>query len=61
MQYFEVIVNLITNTKTSTGLNVKAELDTGTYPAGVKITDEESACVRIARNEFHGDLSSFVR
>lgn len=51
----EVIVNLIADTKTSTGLKVKAELDTSHYPAGVKITDDELARVLITRNEFHGD------
>ncbi|MBF0556608.1 MAG: ISAzo13 family transposase [Nitrospirae bacterium] len=51
----EVIVNLIAATKTSTGLRVKAELDTDQYPAGIKITDEEFARVLIVRNEFHGE------
>ena len=51
----EVIVNLIANTTTATGLRVLAELDTGYYPAGIKVSDEEFARVRITRNEFHGE------
>ncbi len=37
----EVIVNLIANTTTAKGLKVKAELDTGSYPCGIKVTKAE--------------------
>ena len=37
----EVIVNTIAATTTRTGLTVSAELDTGDYPKGVKISDRE--------------------
>jgi hypothetical protein len=37
----EVIVNTIASTTTKTGLNVHAELDTNTYPKGIKIPDHE--------------------
>jgi hypothetical protein len=50
-----VIVNLIGSTKTRTGLHINAELDTGTYPTKVKVTDEELAFVRINRAKFHGN------
>jgi Rhodopirellula transposase DDE domain len=50
-----VIVNLIGSTKTKAGLRVKAELDTNTYPKGIKVTDEELAAVEIKRHAFHGD------
>ena len=33
----EVIVNTIAATTTRTGLKVHAELDTGSYPKGIKI------------------------
>ena len=36
----EVIVNTIAATTTRTGLTVHAELDTGTYPTGVKVSNE---------------------
>ncbi|MEO5745388.1 MAG: ISAzo13 family transposase, partial [Terracoccus sp.] len=36
----EVIVNTIAATTTRTGLSVHAELDTNTYPVGVKIPDQ---------------------
>ena len=50
-----VVVNLIGSTTTNTGLTIHAELDEGEYPAGIKVTDEELAGVRIKRNAFHGE------
>jgi hypothetical protein len=50
-----VVVNLIGNTKTKTGLRINAELDTNTYKTGLKVTDEEFASIKITRSEFHGD------
>jgi len=52
---FEVIVNLIAATTTAKGLKVHAEIDSGTYPAGTKIDDQELAGVRLRRDPFHGD------
>jgi transposase len=51
----EVIVNLIAGTTTETGLTVHSELDTGTYPAGVKVSDREVAEIDLRRDRFHGD------
>ena len=50
-----VIVNLIGQTRTSTGLQIQAELDENLYPVGIKVTDAELAAVRITRHEFHGE------
>ena len=57
----EVIVNLIANTTTEKGLVVRSELDTGRYPPGVKVSDEELAAVRLKRSRFHGDWNYFVQ
>jgi hypothetical protein len=51
----EVVVNTIAATTTRTGLRVHAELDTGRYPTGVRISDAEVAALPIARHAFHGD------
>jgi len=51
----EVIINLIANTVTAQGLKIKAELDCGTYPIGIKVSDQELATVRLKRSQFHGD------
>jgi len=50
-----VIVNLIGHVRTSSGLRINAELDTGSYPQGLKVSDEELARVRLEKAEFHGD------
>ena len=51
----EVIVNLIGNTTTKTGLRIQAGLDRQSYPTGIKITDEVLAEVNIEKEEFHGE------
>ena len=51
----EVIVNLIANTATTQGLNIQAEIDTGIYPTGIKVSDEELALVNLERDPFHGE------
>src|SRR5260370_8343118 len=50
-----VIVETIAATPTRTGLRVRAELDTGCYPTGVKVSDREMAALPIARHDFHGE------
>jgi len=53
----EVIVSLIANTRTRTGLTVAAELDQGNYPKGIKITDCEMRDLeqsrRLRRHDWH--------
>lgn len=51
----EAIVNLIAATTTRKGLKVRAELDSGQYPTGIKVTDEELETIRIVREDFHGE------
>jgi hypothetical protein len=51
----EVVVNTIAATTTRTGLRVHAELDTGTYPLGVEISDEQMATLPLHRHAWHGD------
>jgi hypothetical protein len=51
----EIIVNLIAATSTQHGLFIRAELDTGLYPAGIKVSDAEFAAVRLKPADFHGD------
>ena len=48
------IVQLIAATTTRTGLNVKCEIDHASYPAGIKIADEDMAAINIIPNPFHG-------
>ena len=51
----EIIVNLIANTTTRAGLKIRAELDQGKYPTGIKITDAELASLNLKPHSFHGD------
>jgi hypothetical protein len=51
----EVIIQLINNTRTKAGLKIRAELDTGRYPTGIKVSDEELAALKLRPAKFHGD------
>ena len=51
----EVIIKLIANTTTKTGLKIQAGLDTGIYPTGITVTDEELAALNLKRADFHGE------
>lgn len=51
----EVMLNLIANTKTKTGLSVRAELDNRAYPKGIKVPDADFAAINLVRDVFHGD------
>jgi hypothetical protein len=48
-------VQLIAATTTRTGLNVKAEINRASYPAGVKVTDAEMAAINLTPHAFHGE------
>jgi transposase len=51
---YEVIINLIAATTTSTGLEVYARLDENEYPK-IEVTDAELAAVNLTRDAFHGE------
>ena len=53
----EVIVNLIAGTTTATGLTIHSELDTDTYPPGIKVSDRAVAEMDLRRDKFHGDCN----
>jgi hypothetical protein len=55
------IINLIAATTTETGLRVRAEIDTGKYPQGREITDEQMAQVRLCPHRFHGDWNYTIQ
>ena len=52
---YRVIIELISATTTRTGLTVRCELDTGQYPSGIVVSDEDMAAINIKRAEFHGE------
>jgi transposase len=50
---YQVIINSIAATTTSTGLKVFARLDQRDYPQKVQVTDHELAAVNLTRDSFH--------
>ena len=57
----EVVVSLIAATRTTTGLQVSCQLDTNTYPTGVKVSDTELAQVNLHREAFHGEWNYVIK
>jgi hypothetical protein len=51
----DVVINSIAATTTRTGLTVRARLDDGTYPTGVKVGNAQMAALPVSRHRFHGD------
>jgi hypothetical protein len=52
---FETVVNLIGGTRTSTGLKVKAVLDTNQYDTGVEVSKDDIDQLRLKRHKLHPD------
>ena len=61
LESHEVIVKLIANTTTRTGLKVRAESDHGLYPTGVEITKQELAAVPMKGHKFHPEWNYDIR
>lgn len=57
----ETVVNLISNTRTNTGLQVKAVLDENEYETGREICDDEFAALSIHGDEFHPEWNYTIR
>jgi len=49
----QTVVELIASTTTKTGLTVRCELDTRTYPKGIKVSKAEMATLNIKGDTFH--------
>ena len=57
----EVVVNLIGNTRTKTGLEIRSELDGCSYPIGREVTDQQMESLSIKREKFHGEWNYTIR
>ena len=57
----EVIVQTIAATTTRTGLRVRAELDTGAYDTGIKVSDRQMDALPLTRHDWHGDWNYTLR
>jgi len=57
----DVIVSAIAATTTRAGLTVRAGPDPGSYPEGVKISDEQMAALPLDRHDWHGERNYTLR
>jgi hypothetical protein len=61
----EVVVETIAATRTANGLSVQAELDTATYPTGIKIPDRDMKALAdtgtLRRHDFHAEWNYTFR
>jgi len=56
-----VIIELIAHTTTTTGLRVQAELDTRSYPTGIRISHKQFAALNLFPADFHGNWHYAIR
>jgi hypothetical protein len=56
----EVVVQLIGNTTTDTGLTIQAELDQNAYPTGIAVSDQQMAELNLSRAAFHGNDWNYI-
>lgn len=57
----KTIINLISSTKTRTGLRVYAMVDKNQYQTGIKISDEEMNQINLHRHQFHGEWNYTIK
>ena len=48
-----IVIELIANTTTKTGLKIRCELDSNIYPKGIKVSDAEMATLNMTREPVH--------
>ena len=61
LESYEIIVNLIGSTKTTSGLKVYAKLDPNRYEKGRGVTDDELAAVNLQPAKFHGEWNYTIK
>jgi pyruvate formate-lyase activating enzyme-like uncharacterized protein len=57
----QTIISLIGATKTGTGLEVYARLDTGSYPDKIKVSDTELKAVNLHGDRFHPEWNYTIK
>ncbi len=57
----EVVVNLISNTRTKKGLEITAKLDINSYKTGIKVSDDELKKIAIDKDDFHGEWNYKIK
>jgi transposase len=58
---YRTMINLIAATTTTSGLQVRCEIDDNVYVKGRKVSDAEMASINLQRHEFHGDWNYTIQ
>lgn len=61
LKTLQTIIELISSTKTKTGLKVYVTVDKNEYQTGVKISDEQMEQIRIKPHRFHRDWNYTIK
>jgi len=61
LESYEMIINLISNTKTNKGLKVHAKLDDGVYEKGIKVSEEEFSSINITQHKKHPNWNYTIK
>ena len=57
----QVVINLISHTTTTNGLEIQAVLDENYYATGIEVSDEEFHAIAIERDTFHGEWNYQIK
>jgi hypothetical protein len=57
----QVVVNLISQTTTTEGLEIRAMLDENTYHTGIEVSDQDFDAIALHRARFHGDWNYQIK
>jgi transposase len=61
LQSYQMVVDLIGSTRTTTGLEVHATLDEADYRKGIKISDAEYLSINLTPCKFHGEWNYVIK
>jgi hypothetical protein len=57
----QVVINLITHTTTTNGLEIQAVLDENHYATGIEVSHEAFNSIAIERHSFHGEWNYQIK
>jgi transposase len=57
----QVVVNLISQTTTTEGLEIRAMLDENTYNTGIEVSEQEFNAIALHKRRFHGDWNYQIK
>ena len=61
LRSFGIMIELIGNTRTKTGLKISADIDTGMYETGRKVSDGELEKISLTMDAFHGNWNYTIQ